>query len=337
MTSRALIPSAVLIATGLALGLCASPAFAQSDAENRATARALGQQGQDAYDAKDFKKAEDLFRRAEGLYHAPTLLLGLARTQAAGGKFVEAWEGYNRIILEGVTSTPAFAKALEDAKKEIGTIDARRSQVVITVSGPDAPHVTLDEAPIKSEALGVALFLNPGTHVVKVTADGFNPGLRSFTVGEGKTENVALTLEHGSGPATGPATAGPSSGTATGQTSGTADMSSGSPNHVPAFIGFGVGGAGLILGAVTGGLAIGKHSTLKGECPGGVCTTPTSQSDLSSYHTMGTLSTVGFIVGGVGVATGVMLWVFAPKSAAPATGWITPYVGPGNVGAVGRF
>src|SRR5690242_16306817 len=81
--------------------LMAPPAFAQSDAD-KATARSLGQEGQAALDAKDYRTAEDRFRRADSLYHAPTLALGLARSLAANGKFVAAQETYNRIVREGV-------------------------------------------------------------------------------------------------------------------------------------------------------------------------------------------------------------------------------------------
>jgi hypothetical protein len=102
----------------------------------------------------------------------------------------------------------------------------------------------------------------------------------------------------------------------------------------------GAGVVGLGVGAVTGILAIGKHSTLATECTGGDCSTPAAQSDLSSYHSMGTISTIGFVAGGVLAAGGVVLYFTAPhgQSAAPATGIrITPFVGPGSVGAVGSF
>jgi hypothetical protein len=57
---------------------------------------------------------------------------------------------------------------------------------------------------------------------------------------------------------------------------------------------------------------------------------------------MGLLSTVGFIVGGVGAATGVVLLIAQPKgdSATPpaAAGLhITPAIGLGSIGAVGTF
>jgi hypothetical protein len=321
--------------------LSASPAFAQSEAENRATARALAEAAHDALEAKDYKKSEDLFRRADALFHAPTISIGLARSQAGEGKFVESCESYNRIIREGNTTTPVFAEALEDAKKEVASVEGRRSRAVIAVTGPgpDAPQVTLDDAPIKNEVLGVALFVNPGTHILKVTAKGFHPASQSFTVAEGATQNVSLAMEPAPEEAVVTPPPPPPGGGATPlpvlpPDTGTTTQ----PNHVPSYIAFGVGGAGLVLGVVTGALAIGKHSSLASECPGGTCTTSSSQSDLSSYHTMGALSTVGFIVGGVGVAAGAILWFVAPSASAQVTtGAVTPYIGPGSAGVVGRF
>jgi hypothetical protein len=109
--------------------------------------------------------------------------------------------------------------------------------------------------------------------------------------------------------------------------------SSGGMSWLP-WAAFGVGGVGLGLGVVTGVLAMGKHSTLNGECSGGSCP-PSAQSDLDGYHTMGTLSTVGFIVAGVGAAAGVTLLFVLPKdSSAPAAG---AYVGPGSAGVAGTF
>jgi len=136
------------------------------------------------------------------------------------------------------------------------------------------------------------------------------------------------------GPATGAApaagaTASPGGDTATG----------GSKGSVAPWIAFGVGGVGLAVGAITGGLALGKHSTLTTECPSGQCATNDSQaqSDLSSYHTMGAVSTVGFIVAGVGAAAGVILLITAPKSQ-PTTGFtVSPTLGLGSVGAIGNF
>lgn len=332
---------ALPIAAALLIGFIPTAVFAQSDAENRATARALAQQGQEAFDAKDYAKSDEAFRRADALFHAPTLTLGLARAQAAEGKFVESWESYNRIILENVTSTPVFAKALEEAKKEIAAVDGRRSRVTVTVTGPASANVTLDNAPLKPEALGVPLYVNPGAHTVQASADGFNPGTRTFAVTEGNSEAVALALEPGQAAAPPPAPgAAPGAGApgALGPPPPPSDTGThgGGSSHVPAIIAFSVGGAGLVIGGITGILALGQHSTLKTDCQPNGCPS-TDKSKLDSYHTTGIVSTVGFIVAGVGVAAGITLWVVESKSSSPASASISPYVGLGTIGAVGRF
>src|SRR5262245_53994993 len=81
-----------LVSLFAAASLAALPAVAHAQASDadKATARMLGQEGQDALDKKDFAAAEDRFKRADALFHAPTLLLGLARAYAGQGKFLAA-------------------------------------------------------------------------------------------------------------------------------------------------------------------------------------------------------------------------------------------------------
>jgi hypothetical protein len=319
-------------------------ARAQSDAD-RATARSLGQDGQQAYESKDYATAEDRFRRADKMVHAPTLVLGLARALAAEGKYVEAQESYNRIIREGLPpgAPDVFKRALEDAKKEVDGVAAKVGSVTITVKAagggdiPD-PQVILDDHPLNSASLGVKRAIDPGAHVLRATAEGYKPGELKFSTTEGGTADEPLTLDKdlsapaavAAAPATtaAPATASPSPDVST------ADSSK-SRKLLP-WIAFGVGGAGLVVGGITGVMALGKHSTLKDECTSGTCP-PSAQSDLDSYHSIGLVSTIGFIVAGVGGAAGAVLLLTQPKSA-PTTGvTVVPTVGLGSVGATGRF
>jgi len=323
-------------------------ASAQSDAD-RATARQLGQDGENALSAKDYKKAEDDFRRADSLIHAPTLLLGLARALAGEFKYVEAQEAYQRIIREGVPpgAPDAFKKALDAAKTEVQDISPKIGGVTITVKaagGGDVPNVkvTIDEAPVSAAALGVKRVANPGPHVVNASADGFKAATLSVTVPPGGTVDAPLTLEKDlSAPAATPPQPGPTEANAPATQPATPEQataaSSGGSSVLP-WIAFGVGGVGLGLGAVTGILAMGKHSDLSKVCTPSCG--PDQQSNLDSYHTLGTLSTVGFIVGGIGAATGVTLLLLQPKAsadAAPATPAARLVIGPGSIGAVGSF
>ena len=316
-------------------------AFAQSDAD-KGQARMLGQEGQQALDASDWKTAEDKFRRAYSLYPAPTLAVGLARALAKNGKVNAAAETYNKLIREGAPpgASEAFKKAIADATAEVGAVNARVAYATITVSGPETTKVTLDGVVIPSAALGGKRPVDPGEHVVKATADGYKNAEAKFTVADAGSVESKLTMEKdGAGAvAAVPATASsatpenPQNPTATPAQADTGKAKGGS--NTLAFVAFGVGGAGLVVGAITGLLAMGKHSTLATSCPTGTCG-PAQQSDLNSFHTMGTLSTVGFIVAGVGAAAGTVLLLTAPKKEATAS--VTPYIGVGSIGAVGRF
>src|SRR5581483_712026 len=197
---RHLARLAALAVIGAACSL--TPAvMAQSD-EDRATARELGQQGFAALDTKDYKTAEDRLRRADKLVHAPTLLLGLARALAGQRKFVEAQESYQRIIREGVApgAPEAFKNALESARAEVGAVSPLIGGVTIVVTaagGGTLPNlkVTIDGAPINAASLGVRRLIDPGPHVINVTADGYKPAEARFSVAEGGTADAPVTLE----------------------------------------------------------------------------------------------------------------------------------------------
>ena len=63
------------------------------------------------------------------------------------------------------------------------------------------------------------------------------------------------------------------------------------------------------MGAVTGGLVIAKHGSILKDCPGGTCPAGSQsrfQGEIDSYHLFGTLSTAGFVAGGVLAATGIV-------------------------------
>jgi hypothetical protein len=329
--------STVIAATLLFL---APLAHAQSAAD-RATARQLGLDGQEALDKKDYATAEDRFRRADALFHAPTLLLGFARAEAGLGKLVNASEAYNRIVREGVPpgASAAFANALEAAKTEAGAVQSRIASVTVTVTGPENPTVTLDDQPLSIAALGIRRTVDPGTHVVRATADGWEPAETRFAVADAGSANATLSMQRiapvGSAAQPSPVLAPAGETPAPSRDSG-ATTSTGGGQRTLGWVGLGVGVAGLATGAITGILAMSKHSDLQTPCANGCPTS--SQGDLDSYHTLGTLSTVGFIAGGVLSAAGLVLVITAPHDSTAAAGpRAMPYIGLGSMGAMGTF
>src|SRR5262249_12514493 len=161
--------------SGLALVLVAAVARAEPSASDRATARVLADEAGDALDQKNYEVAADKFGRAEALVHAPTLLLGLARAQVGLRKFVEANENYQRIIREGVApgAPPSFARALQDAQREVKAITPKLAWVTVTLKEPATSTVTVDGVELPKAAMDVKRAVNPGSHVVKATAEGY--------------------------------------------------------------------------------------------------------------------------------------------------------------------
>lgn len=85
--------------------------------------------------------------------------------------------------------------------------------------------------------------------------------------------------------------------------------------------GFGVAAVGLIAGGVTGAYTLAKADSANSHCVDGRCTR-SAQADIDSGKTFGTISTMSFIVAGVGAAVGVTGILLAPS--APATPSDTP-------------
>ncbi|MFS8069715.1 MAG: hypothetical protein ACMG6S_25395 [Byssovorax sp.] len=340
----------VLLATLLfASTLAPTVALAQSSDADKATARDLALEGYKALQAKDYAAAVDRFTRADALYHAPTVTLGLARAQVGLGKLVSAQELYSRITHETLppNATTGIKKAVVDAQKELNALAPRIPSVVINVKGSDAPRVTLDGIEVRAAALGVKRPVDPGKHVILASAPGFAADEVTVSLAEGKSESVTIELKPRQAepppvvavaPAVKPPTATPALMTPAppepDQIKG-----NGSTRKTIAFVALGVGAAGLLVGSITGGLALSKHSDITISCPEGHC--PKGQQAIfdpaiDRYNTMGAISTIGFLAGGALAATGVVLMLTAPKKmTTQAT--VTPLIGLGFVGATGSF
>jgi hypothetical protein len=309
-------------------------AMAEPSDADRATARALAEEGATALDARKYDVAADRFARADQLVHAPTLLLALAQAQVGLGKYVEAQESYLRIIREGVSASapPAWKKALEAAQEEVKAIAPKLAWVTVNVSGAEAVRITVDGAPVPKAALGVKRAVNPGDHVVRAEADGYKPAEASLKVAAGETNALKLVLEP---LPNAPAPAATRPATAATVTPAGADLGTGkSGQKTYGYVALGVGGAGLIVGTIAGVVAMGKHTALVDACPQGKCP-PDQQSNMDSYSSVATVSTIGMIVGVVGVGTGAVLLLTAPPSGGRAS--IQPFVGLASAGAKVTF
>jgi hypothetical protein len=110
-----------------------------------------------------------------------------------------------------------------------------------------------------------------------------------------------------------------------------------------AYVGFAVGGAGLVTWGVAGGISVSRTSTIKDECPDDKCTED-YQDDLDDALLSAHVATVGLIVGGVGTALGVVAMIVALTESSGAEPEqqsgrlrVRPVVGLGTIGLQGQF
>jgi hypothetical protein len=340
-------------ATWLCAALCllrVSPAVAASD-EEKAGARAAATQGQAAYEKQHWAESLDLFTRAESLVHSPVHLLYKARSLAKLGQLVKAREAYLAVTRDDSGSTsPAVLKAREDAAKEVAEIEPRLANLTVKVEGPGAAEASVDMDGVKVPIalVGVARPADPGQHTLQASANGAAADPQTVTLKEGGAATVTLVLKPvaGAAPAVPPPAAEPVA--APPMTTAAADTNSatqsGNGLRTASYVSFGVGVAGLAVGTVFALKASSKYSDGNALCDGrDPCTL--SSAEAAQREQLGkdgdsakTMSIVGFVVGGVGVAAGTTLFILSGKKhSEPAHAGVHPWLGLGSAGLSGRF
>jgi hypothetical protein len=237
-----------------------------------------------------------------------------------------------------------FVAAQQRAAQLLATARPHIGKLRIHVEGApiDKVSATVDGANVPSALFDSGRPTDPGPHEVKATAPGFKTATASVEVAAGSEGKVSLLLEPELNASASPESAAgaPSAGPVAGAVGATSSSGSTSPNRLPAFIAFGVGGAGIIVGSVAGIMALGTKSTLDNACVNKTCPA-TSRSDIDALSTRATVSTVGFVVGAAGVAVGAVLFATArggeTRTAASHRVRVQPWLGAGSAGVGGTF
>jgi hypothetical protein len=332
--------------------------------------------GEPCYSGSEFRKAmtESSVRARRGCGRVPSAALaaaglvwlaGSAGAQPAGsaaptvappgnddlGRCVGAFERAQRLRREGrllASETELVTCAQERCPEPIAQkctgwlreVDAELPTVVIyarDADGADAVEVRVevDGQVVSTRLNGRPVALDPGPRLFRFEHPG-SPVVRRWLVlvAAEKNRRVALSFGRtprgwleGEGPEAGPDPLPPTPPT---------------PAIPPlSYAGFAVAAAGVVVGTVTGAVALSERSALGERCPQNVC----SADDADGYRhaaTLARVSTVSFIAAAGGAAAGVMaLLLGAPVAAGPeaatARAAVAPYAGPDGLGLRGVF
>jgi hypothetical protein len=342
---------AVLSIVSIAL---AGNAIAQSD--QGAEAEALFREGKRLLELQDFTNACPKLAESYRLDPATGALLALAVCHEGQGKTATAWAEYGDI------ASRSKAEGRNDreraARERISALGPKLSTLTISV-GPEASasegfQVKRDGAGVSPAVWGLAIPVDPGTHVIEATAFGKKAWRTTLVLGTqadkksveiSKLEELIQDDELGIGvpirrpsqrapSAPEPQTAPASSGVTVGAFSGSPAAS----HRVLPTVGIATivaGGVALAIGGYYVSRALSKKSDYESD--------PTCTYDcpaLDAANSAGNIAT-GFIVAGtVLVGAGVVLYKLAPNPSTTSVSFqIAPVVTADNwqLAAAGRF
>lgn len=330
-----------LLAFALTLAWAAAPARADDlDDSTRNAARSLAGQGKDAFDKRDYVRALDFFRRAYELVPAPTIALYEGQSLNELGRLVEAEEAFMRALRTKLDASASdqFLKAVREAESELFSLRARipKATIVLTGPGADSPSlaVSLDGRPVKAALFGVEMPTDPGEHLLSASAGGPRSELR-FSIGETEHKSVEIQVLA----ATDAAAPLPAASIRRHADDDRPRVDPASSWHKPAALVAGAAGvAGLATGVIAGVLATSKHETAEEQCPDRVCAEGSQGATaLHSFHTLRTVSTTGYIVGGIGLTAGAALFFMAPSPPRRPSSSLGIWIGASQLGVEGAF
>jgi hypothetical protein len=292
-----------------------APAIALGDAASDEAEKKFNE-GMKQMDEGHYDVACAMLAHSYRLEPLPGALFTLAECESKWGKMATALGHYEHYL--------ALFEKMTSAQKSKQGSRGKVASSQIEALGPEVPEISLalppssedfvvkrDNVVVPAAQLGKPARLDPGEHVFLVeTSDGRSKETR-VRVAVGEKRKLELQVPDKKGDVTKPDTVTPDT---------TPKKSAGSLLPVAISVGV-VGVAGVAVGAITGLLALDAKSTADKHCVGLGCDV-TGKNAVDDGRTMGVVSTIGFIAGGVCLAAAVILFVMEPKK--QKTGFLTP-------------
>ncbi len=245
----------------------------------------------------------------------------------------------------GDPKCPAIIR--DDCTQRIDELERAQPTIVFDAKDGDghdlaSVQVTVDGQPFADKLEGKALRVDPGAHTFVFTLAGQPSVTQTFVIREGEKErHERIVIGAPTTPAPAPSVAPAAAPSTLPETPPDTAPSSGL--GMQRLLGIGVAGMGVIgvgIGSVFGLLASSAWSNAKNACGGDTshCTDVSSaDSYKSTANTDGTISTIGFIAGGVLVAGGAVLFFTGkPHDSGAAVVSIAPAWSPGQGGVALR-
>lgn len=349
MRTSSSLPILAFLAAALLSPSLARAEAAEPSAADKATARALLDEGDVLLRKGNVQAAHDKYKAADAIMGVPTTGVALAEAQEKLGMLVEAADTLARVqrFPAKAGEPKAFTAARSDAEKKLALLSARIPSVTVALAqgttATDAMVVSIDGVALPMPGRFLPRKVNPGVHEIAID-DGARRGSASAKLAERESRTVEVALPPGGASSEGSlSSSSASAGTSAGADASPKETPKAPPPetsrrvHPGVWIGIGLAGAGLVAGGVTGGLAVAKKGTVEDLCPSGACGTTEGADALDSATALAHASTASFVLAGAGAATAVLTWALTKDTTAQGAQAWAPLVGPGFLGLRGSF
>ncbi len=227
-------------------------------------------------------------------------LFTLAECYAKAGRTASAVARYQDYLDQYTRMTPDQQSKQSDrpqvSQRQIATLTPGMPLLTLRLpaGAPAGTEVKRDGIVLSGPSLGTPLHVDPGQHVVTAQPPGGGVASQTIVMRPAERKDVVLGL------------------TANGGLFAADDR--GTPQRIAGFAIAGAGVAGLIVGAITGGLTLSAKSSAEATCNFTThkCTDDRGLADVSRAKTTGVASTIAFAAGGVLAGAGIIVIVTAP-------------------------
>jgi hypothetical protein len=291
----------------------------------------------------DGPRYEEAYREFKAAYAAAPSWKILGNLGIAAMKLErdgEAIEAFKKYLAEGGSQLDPDEKA--QVERDLTTLES--GVVRLTLSSDPPGALLLDERfPATGNVIqnsygpldaSMVIGIHPGRHRITARLPGRKDAVWEVELSPKQHQSHAFKLEDAAG------TVAPA---AEGASLGTADVPRGNGLRIGSYIALGVGVVGVGAGTFFALSAKKNYDDGNDLCPSFPCELTSDQAqDREDFGEKGdtakTLSLVSFIVGGVGLGTGVTLFVLSNKQQEqPPQARVEPFLGLGSAGVRGSF
>lgn len=320
--------SACLLTVVLAASsiLSSPPLVRAQSGVDRAAAEALFQDGLKLMEQGKHDVACPKLQESHRLEPALGTLLYLADCQERAGLFASAWTNF--LEAQALAKAAGQGEREKAAKRRATLLGPKIHKLAVDLAEalPEGAVVRRNDTVLGAVSIGTLLPVDPGAYVVEASAPGHEPFKKSLQVpsSSGETHVVVPRLVRTEATASGAGStspapppvlptpqvplAPPSVSSAGGSAAPPALPPPGTRGGlVPIYVAGGVGGVAIVFGTVFGARAFGQWDTSNQHCPRGAC----DQEGVDAAQrakSAATFSTIGFVLGAVGVGAGITLW-----------------------------